>query len=338
MTAATLPDRKNVRKFFAFDLNSDDLKPRPVPMRALGIAALIALLVASAVTNEMTVSLTLGLLGGIGLEVLLVRLDVEKRRKTKHDNHADHSRLAADVRAIQASDTMKAFLRVFERTMIDPATLRRLDQVYSFEEERRLFDEDTLRERLADLQDKSIRMISQGDFSNKAFRRVRWIESKTIEDFFNPIRLVALFMTDTQLVICDVKIDSLDGDLNEEIQRISLPKIVNIVYESTRERVQLNVDDIVRAAEDLGQTTEQLKELRFKLDNKDADTLAAWVVEDLRSMLTVTRTDGGSLRVPIRSQRMIGQHKSALDSDATLSPDEMTTDRMINELNRLVDR
>ncbi len=62
-----------------------------------------------------------------------------------------------------------------------------------------------------------------------------------------------------------------------------------------------------------------------------------WVYEEMTSHLKITRTDGGSLSVPIRSEFYLGEHVSALDQETALTHDEVSVDRMINELNRLVE-
>ncbi|MBI1339376.1 hypothetical protein GC169_04085 [bacterium] len=334
-TAKGAADRKSVRKFFDFDVNSDDLKPR----KGKYVIAFWATLIAGGIAwfgVSQVVGIISGLAAGafaIGIDRVLIQMQLNTRTKKKEENHAEFRKLATETRRIQAADTMKALMRVFERTMIDRNSLRVLEQKYVFETERSLFDEETLQDKLGDLLNKSIRMMSRGDFTNQRWRKIRWTDTRKEELFFNPIRLVALFLTETQLVICDVQIDSLGGDLREDIQRISLPKVVNIHFTAERKRLAHTVEELVRMAEDLDYSAKEIEDMKKALKEGDGD----WVQEEMTSHLRITRTDGGFLAVPIRSEVFFGKHTSALDQDSALTENEIAIDRMINELNRLVE-
>lgn len=257
----------------------------------------------------------------------------------KEKNLAEFVRLAEETRKVQGADVLKALLRVFERTQIPRDQLKILDQQFVFDKEKELFGEETMQDKLGDLFNKSIRLISKGDYTNKQQRKIRWVDTKSEELFFNPTRAVTLFLTDTQLVICDVQIDSIDGDLVEEIQRISLSKIVNIQFLSKRTRLPLDKKQLVRMAKDLGYKPEEIKEIQkgFKSDDNRPDDAPNWVYEDMQSHLRVSRTDGGVLSIPIRSDLHFGKHVAALDQENSLTQDEITVDKMVNELNRLVE-
>jgi hypothetical protein len=334
-------DRKAVKEFFAFQVNSDDLKPRTLK---LGGPIVFALLIASVTWGfaGQTAGLVAGiatLAGIIALDRLGASGDVARRKKKKDENHAEFARLATETKRVQSNDLLKALLRVFERTMIDRASLRVLEQRFVFDRERDMFDEETLEQKLGDLMNKSIRMISRGDYTNPRLRTVRWLDTRKQEVFYNPTRLVALFLTETQLVICDVQIDSIDGDLKEDIQRIALPKVVNIQFTAERKRLPLTSDQLVSMARDLGYPEDEVKTMKEEFAKQDAQPdQGDWVHEEMTSSLRVSRTDGGSLSVPIRSETFFGRHRSALDADTTLSQNEVTVDRMVNELNRLVER
>lgn len=333
----TAASRKSVKAFFEFDVNSDALKPRGGKYAGAFWLALIAGAAGWFGTQN-------GVTGGlaalaaaaaaIGVDRVLIQRDVDKRTREKEKNHEEFRKLANETREIQAADSIKALLRVFERTMIDRNTLRVLEQKYVFDKEKSLFDEETLQERLGDLLNKSIRMISRGDFTTSKWRKIRWIDTRRDEFFFNPMRLVALFLTETQLVICDVQIDSVGGDLREEIQRISLPKIVNIHFTAERKRLQHTVEELVKQAEDLNLSEKEIEDMKKSLKDGEAE----WVNEEMTSHLRITRTDGGFLLVPIRSEVYFGRHTSALDQDTALSENEVIVDRMVNELNRLVEQ
>jgi hypothetical protein len=334
VSASETMDRKSVREFFAFQLNSDDLNPRPIGWQWAigGLAVGVAI---GAFWEGLTGAITLGALGailGFCLELWLRNRDLMRRRAAKDQNRREFEDLANRTRQIQAADVIKCFLRVFERTQIDRSSLRILDNRYVLRAEQNLFDEETLEQKIGDLIHKSVRLISKGDFIKDNWRTVRWPQKRSEELFFNPIRLVVLFLSESQLIICDVQLDSIDGKLQEQIQRISLSKIVNIVFSASRDRLNMEPADKAKAARDLGYSEEEIKSITSP--RKDDPP---WAMEEMLSSLSITRTDSGMLTVPIRSEFVFGQHKSALDQDQPLTEEETSVDRMINELNRLVE-
>lgn len=339
MTSTASVGRKCVREFFAFQASGDDLNARAALWAVVACAAVLGLVVGY-VWAGATGAALVGTAGGGGAYAIdrwLARRDVEQRRVARDANHAELTRLADQVRRIQASDVVRALLRVFEHTQIDRARLRVLEQQYFSDKEEELFTGENLYDRLGDLLNKSIRMISMGDYTNQATRTIRWMHSRREEMFFNPTRLVALFLTETQLVICDVQFDSIDGDLRETIQRISLSNVVSIQFIVERIRLPTNVEHMVQTARDLGYSEREAEEIRASLMRPENGTTPEWVHERTLSTLGITRTDGGTLTVPIRSALFFGKHKSALDQDVLLSPEEIKVDRMVNELNRLVE-
>jgi hypothetical protein len=330
------PDRSAVRRLFTFRVNRDRLERRPVRWPKILVAAVVGALI-GAVWAGQWAAILLAVAGAGSLYALdraLAGRDLAHRRGKKEANHAEFERLANTVRKIQANDVRKALLRVFERTQIPRGDLVQLQQTYQFSRERELFAEEKIEDVIGDLHNKSVRLISRGDFSNKAIRKVRWPESKREELFFNPIRLVTLFLAETQMVICDVQLDSMDGDLREEIQRIALSKIVSIRLTAERTRYPLRPDELAVVADDLGYTAEQIAEMQTSVNA--AGERSPWVHEEISSVLGITLTDGGSLSMPIRSELYFGRHQNALDQDAPLTDDEITVDCMVNELSRLV--
>jgi hypothetical protein len=340
MTTQAVPaDRKAVREFFAFKVNRDALKARPIAFKVIlsasaigflfgylwaGGAAALALMIAAA-------------LGVSALDRWLAARDVERRRVEKEKNHAEFAALAAKVRSIQANDVNAAFLRVFGRTALDPNELTTLEGKFYFGKERDFFSEQDLREKLGDLHSKSIRMTSKGDYTNDRLRKVRWNDTRREELFFNPTRLVILFLASKQLVICDVQIDSMDGDLREEIQRVSFSKIVNIKFTAERTRFPLSRATAKGFAEDLGFSEEEIKEMEKSFDASRSDASSPWVHEQIVSELRVTQTDGHALAMPIRYDIYFGRHRSALDAEAPLTDDEVLVDGMVHALSNLVE-
>jgi hypothetical protein len=332
-------DRSSISKFFKFDVNNDKLETRPMAFKPIAAISVIALLLGT-LSQGVGGAILFGLLGAaaaIGGDRWLAQMDVDKRTSKQNENHSEFAKLAGQTRAIQSADVLKAFLRIFDRAQIDRSKMRVLEQKYAFAKELELFSEETLSEKLGDLHDKSIRLISMGDYANPASRLVCWKETKKEEFFFNPMRLVSLFLTGTQLVICDVQIDSMQGNLKEEIQRISLNKIVSIHFSSERIRPPRSTEQLVKIAEDLGYSTGRVAEIRKDLEDASKDSVPKWSYEEMTSRLAITREDGGILSVPIRSGSFFGNTVSVLDGETALSEDEITVDRMVNELSRLVD-
>jgi hypothetical protein len=332
-----MADRKDVRKFFEFKLINDAVV-RKTPNPIAGIILLAGGAAAGWILQGTALSIVLAIVGfGIGYGVVYVieRLDYKKRSKERDENHKEFTALLDNACAVMGADLIKAFLRVFERTQIDRQHLRILEKGFSSPTERDLLSEETIEEKLGDLMEKSVRLVSRGDIS-KARERIVLRGGQNIF-LFNPMRLIVLFLTETQMVICDVQLDSIDGNLKEEIQRISLPKIVNIHFTAERKRLSWSKDEIVQSAKDLNYPAENIKEMESALDSSEhKDSDRNWIFEEMTSSLIVTRTDSGGLRLPMRTHIYFGKHKSALDDDE-LTRDEITVDRMINELNRLVE-
>lgn len=332
---AAAPDRKSVRKFFSFVVNKDELKKAELGFGAVMIWALVGTLAGFALSQG-TGGGVAGAVLGAGAAILVDRMrassDLAERQRKLESNHREFAKLAQETRRVQSSDLMKAILRVFKRTQIDAASLRRLDNEYVFDGEEQLLDEKSRDRQLGELSDRSIRLVSRGNFVNERLRMVRFDHSPVTEVFYNPTRLVLLFLTESQLVICDVEFDSLDGDLKEEIQRVSLSKIVNIHFIAHRTRFSLSRDQILRMAEDLKFDSEDIAKIKADPGGRNED----WTHEEIVSTLKVSRTDGGFLTLPIRSEIYFGRHRSALDEDSALTEHEIKADMMINELNRLV--
>jgi hypothetical protein len=282
------------------------------------------------------------LVGGLAVGAMILihnsQTDVARQNWTDQviENHSELVRLGRETRLVQSADVTKAMMRIFERLQVDREKLRVLDHVYIFEDEENLFDEESRERKLGDLRNKSIRLISPGNFRNEAFRVVRMDDSGENEFFFNPIRLVMLLLTETQLVVCDVQIDSMDGSLLEETQRVALSKIVNVHFRAERTRLSLSRDELLRMAEDRQMDQSVIDQLKHGLGG-GAAAPGDWAVERLSSTLNVSRTDGGSLAMPIRSEIHFGKQHGTLDEDGRLNEHEIKVDRMVNELNRLVD-
>jgi hypothetical protein len=343
---AKFADRKVVREFFSYKVNNEEVKLRSVDTAetlgysmvvGFGIGLVAGLVLRSLAVGVLLTLLTIGGLFALGFthERQSRERELQERRDAQKQNHAEFAKLAADTRAIQANDVLKAFHRVFMRTQVDADQLKVLDNRYVSREERALFDEDTLDREIRALMPKSVRLLSEGDYTNKALRKIRWTDTHREELFFNPTRLVVLFLTPTQVIICDVQIDSMDGDLREEIQRISLQNIVSIHFIGNRIRFSLDKEKIVQMAEDLGHSPEEVREIRKDLDVDESDR--EWVQEEITSDLRITRTDGGAVSFPIRKDFYLGRRRTLLDQETTLSDDDKRVDMMINELNRLVE-
>jgi hypothetical protein len=329
-------DRKKVRQFFSLRIK-DSPTQRETNWTSVWWAMGIGLVV-GAMLAGVAGAVVLPVLSGIGVLVwdnARAATELEAAQGEIESSREKLANLAHETRKVQSADLTKAILRVFERTQIDRSKLRVLDQLYIFEDEQNLLEDESRERKLGDLVNKSIRMISQGGYNNKAYRKIYWTDTGRTEQFLNPMRLVLLFLTETQLVICDVEIDSMDGDLREEIQRVALSKIVNVRFVAERTRFTMSHDQIIRMAEDLNFEPEKIEEIRRSFNGSSSSK--EWIQEEVTSVLNVSRTDAGSITVPIRSEIYFGGHRSALDDEGGLTEDEIKVDRMINELNRLVE-
>jgi hypothetical protein len=322
--------RRSVREFFRYDLNRTPYIPWASGIYV--VAAAVGVLIGYYLSPVVGV---VAALIGVGGGFFLVERSKEKQQEAWKSEFA---RLAQQTREVQGDDAVRAFLRIFERAQLDRNRLRALDNRHSFEKERELFQAETLGERLGDLFNKSIRLWSRADFNNKLIRKVRWANGVE-ETFYNPLRIISLFLSESELVVCDAEIDSVDGDLREKIFRLMLTDIVSIGFTSERVRFPVNRQEIERMAQDLGYDKEEsarmVRALSHEFDGAGQSS-AAYVYEEMTSKLEVTRTDGGTLHFPIKSEILFGRHVSALDQDVALTEDEVAVDRMLNELNRVV--
>lgn len=326
--------RKVVRDFFKYDLGREpDVSWAPVLYIMAAIAAIaVAYYFWSFLSSAIAVGVFFAAAAGVST---LAEADRDRQRKAWKE---EFGRLAQQTRDIQGDDALRAFMRIFERSQLDPNELRMLDNRYAFEKERQLLQTGTLVERLGDLFNKSIRLWSRADFNNKLIRKVRWADG-TEETFYNPMRIISLFLSRSELVVCDAEIDSVDGDLREKILRIMLTDIVSIGFTSERVRFPVERQEIERMAKDLGYDEQETARMVIALsrDRHSGDQPSSeYVYEEMTSKLEVTRTDGGTLHFPMKSEILFGRHVSALDQDVALTDDEVGVDRMLNELNRVV--
>lgn len=340
MSENKVEGRDAVKKFFNMRLDSHEIKKDPIPFVNILVAAIVGSGVGWLQFDEILMVVILGLLltsTYLSLNRILASKKYGRLLNERKQQEDEFVRLSRETRNTQAQDNIKAFLRVFERTQIDRESLRILDQNYVFEKERDLFDQETLEEKLGDLSNKSIRFISSSNDKQTQLRRIYWQDKKRSEWFFNPMRQIAIFISDTQFVICDVNIDSAKGNLSEEIQRISLDTIVSIHFKADRKRTELSKNEAIRFAEEVGFDSKDIETLREKWKNIEDNDDCGWVNEVMTSNMAITRTDGISLSVPIGTEFYFGEHLSALDQDSgSLTEDEIKTDRLTNELNRMV--
>lgn len=328
--------RRSVDEFFNFRIKEDEPKPRDARYKAASVTAIIAaltgLLIQGAVLGVVLMVLVAGV--AIYIERHFIQLDYASRMSAYDEERAAHRKLADITREVQAADVVKALLRVSERTMIDRDDLATLDQRYIFDKEESLFKVVSFEEKLGDLLNKSIRMISVGDLKKNAYLKLVSWTTLGEEIFFNPIRLVTIFLTDRQLIVCDVVIDSIDGDLQEEIQRISLSKVVNVHFAAGTNRETFANEAALKKARALGRPKIELTQMEKEIA-ESTETECTWVQEESTSMLKISRSDGAQVEVPIRSEIFFGRRSGALDR-ASLSESEKKIDRMVNELNRRV--
>lgn len=340
-------DRKAVRKFFTYRLKAEAQK-REVNSAVVNGWAWFGAIAGGVALGASDIHEAAWLGGAIAGAVLFgllaylvqrgqVSFEFRAKKKEREQSEKELAELARKVRATQRHDIEKAFLRIFQRACVNRSELRLLEEVYRFEQERSLLDEESQDEIIGDLANKSIRLFSQGDYTNQYQRTINWTDLKRQEQFYNPIRLVVIFMTRQQFVICDVQIDSVDGDLSEEIQKISFSKVVNLAFSAKRIRHEVSQEQIIAMAKDLGHSDKEIEDIRESFSSgEDGPVGDAWVYERMVSELTMTRSDGGRLTIPIRDANYFGQHKGALDDASGLSADEIVVDRMMNELNRLI--
>lgn len=334
--------RKPVKKFFHFKVNQDELKWRRVGIKFVLASVIVGFLgglahdtLKGSWPRSAILWSTLFLALAIGVDRGWAWIDLAIRKSKKAKNNREFADLSHVVRRVQADDWAKATRRVFDRCQLDRSDLRVLQNQY-YDPESGLFDVETPDKVLEDLRSKSSTFLSYPDRKGDIIRCIRWSDVKKTEYIFNPVRIVSLYVTNTQVVVCDVLVDSIKGDLKEEILRIALSDVVGITSTNLRERKELTFanDSEKQTAFDHGLSEEKVKEIREKIlkGNEEEE----WCSETIISELKISRTDGGFQTLPVRYKTSFGVGKSALDGDA-LTADELAIDRMVNELNRMIE-
>lgn len=341
-------------------LFSSQFRERPVPDSdkknlpkiLAGVGLVVGLIIAGGARSSAPVGLVIvcTVIGYfVGQYLSKGESKAQKEVKKANEEMREHvAHLIRETRKLQSEDIVKAFLRVFERTQLEPSQLRAFGAEYRLDEERGLLDTETAEERLGALLDRSVRLVSQGQFSNKALRRVRFLDDEGAltrrETLYNPTRLVALLISREELIILDVETDCMDGDLKETILRMMLTDIVSISMSAERRRLRIGKvksggrDD--QDADSLAQVDEvAIGDEKSEEDEKtsgDESTEADLVIEQLSSTMEISRTDGSKVAFPIKRRLLFGAHAGALDQELTLTEDEVATDKIVNELNRVV--
>lgn len=249
--------------------------------------------------------------------------------------------------------------------MLEPAYLKRLENQASQALESRYFPSVNFRADLGDLFDRSIRIVAQGDFDrgagdrastkypNERTRTLNW-ESGGFFNFMNPIWSVSLYLTDTEVVICSIQIDSIDQDILEGITRIQVSDIVQVDFSAKRFRRRLTKQETLdRAArQDMSQVEYDAIEQkihRYQRQKrkaaarakdahalKDCSTQSPFFVELNSSYLVISKTDGGSLSYPLRIIDTMRSDEEEVDQFGEQTSEEQDISRMVNELNRVV--
>jgi hypothetical protein len=347
MTTIGPTGRAAVQAFFQYQLDDDDLELRtPSSEVRVGVALVTGLLGYGAVgfiigfgTHAPLAGFALALTAGLAVCISVQRVrivrDLEERCVAKAANHKEFRRLTYATRSFQADQVARALCRVVGRTHIDRRRLARFDTRHLLEQERALFDEGKLERKIGDLIDKSMRTLSLGDaFSPEitaVSRRVRGPADEPGQLYFNPIRLVALLVTESELVCCLVQVDTMGANRHEEIRRISLANIVDLRFEDTHEHVAASPESLDSLAEQLGYSKREIVEQLGAPDQRGALAEAR-----VTSRLTLTSSDGATLTLPIRRDVQLVGSSGGFSPDDDLSVDELEIDHMVHTLHRLL--
>lgn len=344
MTSVGSTGREAVQAFFQYQLDDDDLLPRAASVEVrVGVALVCGLLGYGAFglmfgfgTHTPLVGffvvLTLGLGVCIFVQRILIARDLDERCVAKAANHAEFERLTRATRSFQAEQVSRALCRVVDRAQLDPGRLHRFDDRYLLEHERTLFDEAWLERKIGVLIDKSLRTLSMGDAFSPAVtpvsRRVRGPDDEPGRRFVNPIRMVALLVSDSELVCCLLQIDCIGKNRHEEVRRIALAKIVDVAFEDKYEQLPAESELFDALAAELGYSTSE----RDEVFGDSAD----WTQARVTTRLALTSSDGGTLSVPIRCDQQLVRRSA--HEEGELSDEEQDIDQLGAALHRLLRR
>jgi hypothetical protein len=343
-------DRECVKGFFQFPLDRERIQRRParyLTVMLFAILAALGLYLASRSSGARGIhegaagaALLTGFLAfllGFAVDSWMRELAYRSRQRLQDDNHKIFIRLAGETRKVMSHDAASAFLRLFARTQLERAELQPLHEQYILPEEQGLFQEDSLETRLGDLFNKSIRTISPAEPSDGKRQEVLQIKWRDRVEWFSPrVRvMLVLLPRKTELVICDATIDLVTGSLREEILRIPYDRIVTIRLLSDCKAELMSKQ---RARQEAGWATvaEDGPDPRAGHDGGDDNALV--LHEEIAARMIITLTDGTTVGIPCSYVLRRSTGVSApLDRGDELTEDERRVDRIVNELNRMVE-
>lgn len=333
-------DRKKVKWFFEFRLDVAQIKRGhhryPVPLVLAVAGSIFGALIAN---GSVDVAIIVGLLTffvALLLDHLFLEAERKRRQQQQNENHRRFMRLAAVTRRVMSHDMIKALERLFDRTLLTRDELQPLNEQYILPVERVLFHEDSLETKLGDLHNKSIQTIVPAEPAPGQEQQIRRFSGDGgVEWLSDRIRVtVVLLPRKTQLVICEAIIDLVTGSLKEEIQRIPYDRIVTIRMSATCDATLLSKQEARREAEWLPDATSDLQNSRNTPNDGDASPCLREIV---RSRMIITLTDGREVTIPVSYTKRFSNDVSPLDRSDTLTSDERWLDRVVNELNRMVE-
>lgn len=256
--------------------------------------------------------------------------------------------LARATMKVQDEDLRGAFWRIFERTQLDMDSLQIFREVYSFGDHAGLLDEESLETRLKKLESRSIRAICWPQLEEESVWHLRYAKlpgSPSKRPLYNPMRLVALFLGDTQVVIGDVQIDAINPGGKENIDHIELSKLVNVSSSATTGHnrpalLRHGRKRVLRLAHNAGMGFWDRLLLGYEYwicaRGKNLEYRYKYLPELVEADIVLSGVDGSKHHMPVWRRWYFGRSAGTREGGFAVTPDEALVDRMVNELNRRI--
>ncbi|MEL6188950.1 MAG: hypothetical protein AAFU79_30385 [Myxococcota bacterium] len=331
---SSAPDRSAVQAFFDYSrrVEPDPREDRSLYAYALAASLVVGFLAYLAARLTLSISILVGVIAALVLCGFAYYALAWTWRSRSEQRKAELWQLGSVTRLVQEQDVARALRRVFQRTRLRSSELRSFAQPYMLGLEARLFSEEELEEILGELFSRSVRLYSLVDGERNPRVRSLGRDAGAAELVFNPLRIVCLFVTREQLIICDVEVDSLRGELHERIDRLRLRDIVGLRFSAQRSPRSVSKADMVR----------QARELDVEVPSDDpADAVAAASrvdrsFDETRATLEIVAAGGGRFSFPIQSELHLEGREGPLRRDGQLTDEERLIDDMLHELQGII--
>ncbi len=220
--------------------------------------------------------------------------------------------LEHDVLAILKYDYERAMKQMVRKAGIRNASLREIGTPHHDPLESQLFSPAELRKFMGLLTDQSIRMLTpygpEPDFSGSAADRL--LGRGLFKAYYQPVRFICLFFTNSEIIVADSVFDSRTGDLSTQIKRLPEASISSLQTTSSETRHSIPPDRLRDWLDQHQFTPDEEKSIAVALERHEKALKSArgrhkqkpdspYVLLRTAKYLLLNRTKGKALTLPM---------------------------------------